>query len=204
MAIAALKKEDLEELFRRLYSEHYAGLVAFFGRRGLDPEVSRELAQDVMLRVYQGLEQFEGRSGLRTWILRIATNLWCNWVRDNRGTAKRGASEDSLEEARETGLQVAEEGALWSGAGKDPEQRILEEQARARVRSRIPGLPPRQRECLVPWLEGSSYQEICEELGVSMQTVRATLHKAKARIVRELAEFREAERGPMPPSGDGS
>ncbi len=201
MADALVKGEDPEEQFSRLYLEHYPGLVAFFGRRGLDAEVSRELAQDVMLRAYQGLEHFDGRSDPRTWILRIATNLWCNWVRDHRGTLKRAGREDSLDEARESGLQIAERGALWRGSGSNPERRVLEEQARTQVRSRIPGLPQRQRQCLELWLEGRGYQEIADELGGSLQTVRATLHKAKARIVRELPEFRAPEHAPP---GDGS
>jgi len=192
---------DLDALFERLYHEHYPSLVSFFGRRGLDPEVSRELAQDTMLRAYEGLGDFEGRSQPRTWIRRIALNVWRNWVRDHRGTLKREGREDSLEGIREDGVEVAEKSRLWPGRVSDPERRAVEKQTRERIRSRISSLPPRQRQCLRLWLGGSSYQEISEKLGVSMQTVRASLHKAKARIEKELgSDFQ----GATPSAGDAS
>ncbi len=191
-------KPTLDELFESLYIEHYPALLSFFGRRGLGPEVSRELAQDAMLRAYDGLGGFEGRSQARTWILRIAANIWKNWVRDHRGTAKRQGREDSL---GEDGLQVADQGGLWGSIGRNPERRAVERQAVERIWSRVSALSPRQRECLRLWLKGWSYQEICEQLGASMQTVRASLHRAKARIEAELGpDFRVRTQ----PAGEGS
>ncbi|MCP4659319.1 MAG: sigma-70 family RNA polymerase sigma factor, partial [bacterium] len=160
--------------------------------RGLDPELSRELAQDTMLRAYGGFGDFEGRSHLRTWLLRIATNLWKNWVRDYRGTCKRGRWESSLEQLREEGgLEVAEINGFWPARASDPERRALEREAGERVRSHFSVLPLRQRECLRLWLDGSFYEEIADELGVSIQTVRASLSRAKSRLAEDLGpEFR--------------
>ncbi len=186
--------QDLDALFDQLYSEHYPELVVFFGRRGLDPETSRDLAQKAMLRIYRGLEGFKGESSHRTWILRIAANTWKNWVRDHRLTSKRGVREGSLEEALEQGREIAEGQGFWPSQSNDPERQAVEKQARERILLRVPDLPKRQRQCLVRWLEGRSYREIVDELGVSIQTVRASLHKAKARLERELRhDFRPAD-----------
>jgi len=197
---------DLDEVFDRLYAEHYRGLVSFFGCRGLDPEVSRDLSQETMLRAYRGLGAFEGRSSPRTWILKIALHTWKNWIRDQRGTSKRGGWEHSLDEARESGFEVAEEYGLWPQTRSDPERRAVERQARELVRSRIPDLSYRQRTCLLLWLEGRTYEEITAALGVSIQTVRASLSKAKARLVRETWNvFRGSGDVPHEPlEGEGS
>jgi len=193
--------QNIDSLFDQIYTDNYATLVAFFGRRGLDPETSRDMAQKTMLRAYRGLGGFEGRASTRGWILRIATHVWCNWIRDHRGTLKRGPGESSLEEAHEQGLEIAEEQGFWPRQGQDPERLAVEKQAQERIRERISGLSSRQQECILKWLEGWSYQEMADEQGVSIQTIRGSLHKAKSRIARELRhDFRtspvEASTGP--------
>lgn len=177
---------DTDELFQQIYTQHYPRLVVFFGRRGLDPETSRDLAQKSMLRAYQGIDGLRSPVTAQSWILRIATNVWCNWVRDNRFTSKRGARESSLESAQESGFEVAESGGLWSLRSQNPERIATEKEVKARIRQRIASLSARQQDCLLRWLEGSSYQEVASELGVSLQTVRGSLHKAKQRLIREL------------------
>ena len=188
---------DVESMFDELYAQHFPALVAFFGHRQLDPETSRDLAQKTMLQVYQGLRGFQSRASTRTWVLRIATHVWCNWVRDHRFTIKRGASETSLEGAREQGLEIAEGRGFWPASGSDPERLAVEKQAQERIHARISDLSSRQQVCMTRWLEGWSYQEMADEMGVSIQTVRASLHKAKKRISQELQqEFRGSASGP--------
>ena len=171
-----------EELFDQLFTESYPSLVAFFGRRGLDPELSRDLAQETMMRVWDGLASFEGRSEPRTWIRTIAANLWKNWNRD-RKTAKRDHRESSLDAAAgEDGFAVGEERRLWRRPASDPEREALEKQGRDRIHASLPDLPDRQRECVGLWLDGRTYQEIADHLGVSLQTVRSSVSRGRARL----------------------
>ena len=172
--------------FTDLFQEHYPHLVVFFGRRGGDPELARDLAQETMIRVYRGLADYEWRGPLRTWILTIATNVWRNWLRDRHGTLKRGVVERSLDELRDAG-ELAAEAGVWTTSIDDPEAKLTVTLDRRRLRERLGDLSQLQRRCLVLWLEGWKYREIADEVGVSLQTVRATLHKAKARLRRLLA-----------------
>ncbi len=184
---------DVDGMFDELYAQHYPTLVAFFGHRRLDPETSRDLAQQTMLQVYCGLLGFESRASSRSWVLRIATNVFRNWVRDHRSTLKRSARETSLEHYREQGLEIAEGHGFWPAQGNDPERLVLEKQAQQRIHARISDLSSRQQDCMNRWLEGWSYQEMADEMGVSIQTIRASLHKAKKRISQELRqEFRDS------------
>lgn len=184
-ASSASGEQDFEQLFR----VHYPQLVIFFGRRGFDPELSRDLAQDSLLRAFKGLPDFEGRAQLRTWILQIATHLAQNYHRDHRHTVKRGVRETSLEAVRSAGRQFGEAEALWGREQtKDPERRAVERQALDRMHGAVRDLAPRQRECLLLWLEGCKYREISERLGISLQAVRSIIHQAKERLRLQLAE----------------
>lgn len=190
------EEPDIDLVFDQLYLEHYGALVAFFGHRGLDAETSRDLAQTTMLQVYKGLSGFQSRASSRSWVKRIATHVWCNWVRDHRATLKRKGREASLEHAREQGFEVAEEDGFWTSQASDPERLALRRDAQDRIQARISGLSSRQQSCLTRWLEGWSYQEIAEDLGVSIQTVRASLHKAKAHVTEDVRqEFQRPARG---------
>lgn len=184
------KPNQTREFSDRLWGEMYPYLVAFFGRRGLDPELSRDLAQDTVLRAWNSQESFAGRSEPSVWIRVIAVNVWRNWVRD-RKTAKRDHREVSLDQAAgEDGFAVGEGRRLWRRTASDPEREAVEKQGRERIRSSLSLLPERQRECLDLWLDGWTYQEIADRLGVSLQTVRSSVSRGRARL-EELAQRRE-------------
>lgn len=176
---------SLDRRFTELFAEHYPRLVVFFGRRGADAELSRDLAQETMIRVFKGLGGFRGEVSSRSWVLRIATNVWCNWQRD-RWARKRRAIEGSLDEVYEE-REPAEANSLWPRRVHDPERRLAAAEERGRVYAGLVELSPLQRRCLSLWLDGLSYQEIADAVGTSLQTVRPTLHKAKARLRSLLA-----------------
>lgn len=177
-----------EAMFDELYRANYPRLVAFFGRRGFDPELSRDLAQDTLLRAYQGLDAFEARAKPQTWIQRIAVHLAQNWIRDQRHTLKRAGEETSLDEAETAGQQFADESLWGQRHDSDPERRASERETLERVRHVMADLAPRQRDCLLLWLKGNKYREIAEQLGISTQAVRSILSQAKERVRVLLAD----------------
>lgn len=186
-AAEPVSQEDLDELFTRLYGDYFPALVGFFGRRGLDPDESRDLAQTTMFNVYRGLDRLQDKDSPRSWIRQIALNVWRNHVRWRWGSKKRGRPETSLERVREAFGDWSEGEALWSSGEPDPWHLISAAQSRARIAAAIPRLSTRQRECLVLWLEGYSYAQIAERLGVSIDAVKAGIHKAKAGIAKQVA-----------------
>ena len=177
-----------DELFDAIFYKNFEQCVLFFARRGLEREEARDLAQQTMFQVLDGLGKFEQRSSLRTWIQQIAINVWRNWVRDRR-TQKRYAVTESLEQAREAGLVVGEGDHAWNARRRDPERESIESQTRERISRVLSRLPERPRQCLELWLKGYKYTEIAERLGISLQTVRTSIHRGKSRVRELLLQF---------------
>jgi len=63
-----------EEAFARLVDSHHAAMVRFARGYVRSPAVAEEVAQDAWLGLLRGLDRFEGRSSLRTWLFRIVAN----------------------------------------------------------------------------------------------------------------------------------
>lgn len=166
-----------EKAFSHLFRRHYPWLVRFFGSR-CDAELARDLAQETMIRALQGLPKLEGEP-TGAWIKTIAVNVWRNWLRDEYTTQKRSGDEEPLDE-RSRG--VPEQGGLWPTGSRDPELRVEWRERRAHLQAALRYLSPLQRRCLALWLEGHKYREIAEMVGVSLQTVRATISKARKRV----------------------
>lgn len=183
---------ETERIFNDLFKAHFPMLVRFFGRRS-DPELARDLAQETMMRVLRSLFEFEGREPPRSWILTVAANLWRNWLRDNYGTEKRGRGEQSLDAIPSKDLPEAV--SPWQSAPRDPLLELVSLEQSESLRAMRSHLSPLQRRCLARWLEGSQYREIASSEGVSLQTVRVTLSKAKARLSRLLRPTAESQKG---------
>jgi RNA polymerase sigma-70 factor (ECF subfamily) len=167
--------------------------------------VAEEVVQEAWLGVLTGLERFEGRSSLKTWIFRILTN-----VAKTRGEREgRTVPFSALAEAQEQegGGAVDPERFLgaesvwaghWSSARAPlavPEERLLAAEARSRIDAAIAELPPNQRAVLtLRDVSGFGSEEACELLGISEINQRVLLHRARSKV-REAFEayIREGE-----------
>lgn len=184
-------QRSVDELFDEIFYEYFRQCVVFFARRGLEREEASDLAQQTMLQVYVGIDGFQSRSSLRTWILRIALNVWNNWCRDRR-TQKRLAVTESLDQVRDAGHDVAESDNVWNAGQRNPETESIESQAKELILQALPRLSPRQRECMELWLQGLKYREIADRLGISVQTVKTSIHRGKAGV-RQLLQPSDGE-----------
>ncbi len=188
---------DLEATFSDLFRRHYPYLVRFFGQLS-DPELARDLAQETMIRLLRALPDFAGRQPPNAWVKTTATNVWRNWLRSFRGTQRRGGDEHSLDASV---YVVPESDALWPAPSPDPQQRLEARQMRNVLHEYLRLLSPLQQQCLELWLQDFKYREIAEQTGVSLQTVRATLSRAKARLRQLLGPV--AVQGSEEGVGDG-
>lgn len=173
--------------FDELYRKYHSRVVDFLLRRGVPREDARELAQDTFLRVYRGMEDFRGESEASTWILRIALNLLLNRRRDDHAEKRQGHTV-ALEDL------VATCGALdlvpapgFQQPIPSPEEELLDDEQRRRVRAAVETLPPRMRESVKLRQRGLKYREIAEQQGVSIETVKVQLHNAKKTIAAWLS-----------------
>ncbi len=159
-------------------------LIAFFSvpqRRvpGLEPD---DLAQMTLFRVYLSMESFRHRATIRTWVLRIAVNVWKNALRD-REAAKRCASKEVSLDSR----QGTEDKFL--DPRENPLQDLLAEERTTLLLSAIDSLPKKTSRCMVlRFKDQLSIQEIACLLRVESTTVKSHLREGKRRLGPLLRE----------------
>ena len=138
-------------------------------RMSSDPQRAQDLSQDVFLRVYKGLRRFRGRSSLKTWIYRIAVNH----CRSRLG--RRRLLTEWLDPRVEANLPC--------DPSEGPEARAVvcdEERSVAEALGKLPA--PFREAVVLRDLQGLTYEEISEVLGVRVGTVRSRLFRGRQRL----------------------
>jgi RNA polymerase sigma-70 factor (ECF subfamily) len=186
-----------EQAFEALVAKHYATMLAVAQTYVRTRAVAEEVVQEAWLGVLKGLDRFEGRSSLKTWILRILVNTAkTRGVREARSTpfASLGGDEEgpAVEPERFRGPQDAFPGH-WRAYPGDwhslPEEALHQRQTLEIVVSTISGLPPAQRTVITMRdVEGCSSEEVCDALEISEGNQRVLLHRARSRVRAALEE----------------
>lgn len=194
-AVARARKGD-HEAFRVLV-ERYQGRAWRMATRILgDPDLARDAVQEGFLKAYGSLERFEGRSGFYTWLYRLIFNLCIDMKRRDR-------SGRTVEWDDEVARDVA------SGSPADPVGRELGAPAQALARGQlrealavaIEKLPEdARRTLLLREVDGLSYAEIAESLGIPKGTVMSRLHHARRRVRELLIEAGAVEADGVSPT----
>jgi RNA polymerase sigma-70 factor (ECF subfamily) len=154
--------------------------------------VAEEVVGDTWLAVVTGLERFEGRSSLKTWLFRILTNK-----AKTRGQREARTRPFSAFDGDEEGTAVdvdrfARDGHWVAPPSGVPEERLLAGEAQAVVDEAIAALPPNQRAVItLRDVEGLSAEEACNVLGLSETNQRVLLHRARAKVRSAFEEYLE-------------
>jgi RNA polymerase sigma-70 factor (ECF subfamily) len=168
--------------------------------------VAEDVVQEAWLGVLQGLDRFEGRSSLRTWILRIVSNIAkTRGQREARSAPFASLTGEDLDAPAfdpDRFLSRGEDGAgHWSTMPPDwrgvPEDRLLASETLGAVRAAIAALPPMQAEVIrLRDVGGWTSEDVRNALDLTETNQRVLLHRARAKVRRALeAELSiEAER----------
>jgi RNA polymerase sigma-70 factor (ECF subfamily) len=167
-----------------------------------DPAVAEEVVQETWLGVLRGLDTFEARSSLKTWIFRILMNkAKTRAIREGR-VIPFSALEDPATDA--DGPSVDPDRFLpadhpqfpghWKSApdewSQSPEQMCLSGETRAYIDAAIRQLKPSQREVItLRDIQGLRAPEVCEILGITEANQRVLLHRARSKVRRALEDF---------------
>lgn len=179
--------------FEQLYKEWYPRLVRFFRGKGFSVEDSKDLTQEVLLRVFSNINTFRGQSFGR-WVFTIAVNVFKNEVR-RLHASRRDAKEDSLEEIleRNPGSLASQQG-IGSSLQSDALGGIVERERVNAIRKAIYKMPHQMKMCCyLRYLRGKKYREIAVLMKISIGAVKAHLHQARQRLKEELGIELEPE-----------
>ncbi len=179
-AIERARRGDHEAF--RILVERYQGRAYRLALRVLrDEEKARDAVQEGFIKVYRSLDRFEGRSSFYTWLYRLVLNLCLDMRRRDRSDREVEWTEERAHPPEEPG------GGPLEASGGGPAGELERAEIRARVAAAIDTLPDGQRETLVlREVEGLSYQEIADALGISKGTVMSRLHYARKKVAALL------------------
>jgi RNA polymerase sigma-70 factor, ECF subfamily len=157
--------------------------------------VAEEVVQEAWLAVLKGIDRFEGRSSLKTWLFRIVANTAkTRGVREARSAPFSSFPGDQASVSPDRFLTADERfpghwavpPTSWAGV---PDERLLAAETMDVIRRTIETLPPSQRAVLtLRDVEGWSADEVCNALELTETNGRVLLHRARARVRAALEE----------------
>jgi len=170
-----------EEAFNWLIAQYASAVFRLAYRILNDHADAADAVQEVFLKVFRGIGEFQGDSSLKTWIYRIAVNTASN---QNRWWRRHKEQEFSLDAPQpgEDDLSI-----VPVDRAQNPFESLLSRETQELVRSAMGRLPECFRTVLVlREMEGLSYEEIVEILHLSLGTVKSRLARARRALKAEL------------------
>jgi len=184
MLLGRLRDGD-EQAFTELVQRYHPSMLRLAMSFVSSQAVAEEVVQDTWLAVLRGLNRFEERSSLRTWVFTILVNrARTTGVREARSVpiADPGPVVDASRFGPNGAWAVPPE--PWA---EEAENRIDAVKLSGLVRGGLDGLPGRQREVVVLRdVEGMSSAEVCEVLAISEANQRVLLHRGRSRLRQVL------------------
>jgi RNA polymerase sigma-70 factor, ECF subfamily len=164
--------------------------------------VAEEVVQEAWLGVLQGLDRFEGRSSLKTWILRIVANrARTRGEREARSVPISALTPDdddgpSVDPGRFLPLDHPRYPGGWGVPPHNwahlPEEQLLASETLHHIRAAIAKLPPRQQDVIVLRdVEGWDPEEVEAALDLTPGNQRVLLHRARSKVRSELERYFE-------------
>jgi RNA polymerase sigma-70 factor (ECF subfamily) len=154
---------------------------------------AEDLVQETYLKAYRAYGSFQEGTNLKSWLYKILTNTFINAYRSRR----RRPLETDLDDVEELYL-YRRLGGL-EGAGRSPEDLVLEQFGESEVKAAVESLPEAFRMVVVlADVEGFSYKEIAEILDIPIGTVMSRLHRGRRALQKALHDFAEERRLSLP------
>lgn len=176
---------DREGCFRILFTRFYPQVYRFFLRKGMPPEDSTDLTQDVLFSVYRNLGTVQNESHFTGWLFRIARNAFTNEL-EKRHAKKRSA----IYAVPKKGSEDNDLDEIASPSAHNALQDMLDREKTDKLIGALETLPPQMRRCVqLRVAEDSTYEEIAVVLGISVNTVKAHLFKARKSLEEKLGSY---------------
>ena len=164
--------QEQEAIFRRWLNEHLGLMLKVVRGCAAAPQDQDDLFQDVLLQIWSSIPAFRGEAKETTWIYRVAFNTALAWRRGER--RRREGHETFLKFDISPQVQPSHLDAL-------PEQEIV-----AQLYAAIRQLPKVDASLALMHLDGLSYQEMAEVLGISENYIGVKLNRIRKQLADQL------------------
>ena len=190
-----------EDAFEQLVAEYGPSMLRVARLYVRDRAVAEEVVQETWLAVLAGIDRFEGRSSLKTWIFRILSNRAKTRAQREGRTVPisalggdGGEDEPAVDPDRFFGPDGPAPFA-WAAPPRDwPQKRVLDREALAVIERAIEHLPENQQTVIrLRDVEGWSPQEVAAALEISDGNQRVLLHRARGKVRAALEEYLDPE-----------
>jgi RNA polymerase sigma-70 factor (ECF subfamily) len=195
-------REGDERAFAELIDRYGATMLRVAQMYVRDPATAEEVVQETWLAVLNGIDRFEERSSLKTWLFRILTNrAKTRGERDGRmlpfsalAGAGDEADEPSVDPDRFLGPDSPRPGAWAAPPIAWPQERLLEKETLGVIEMAIDELPEAQREViLLRDVDGWTPMDVSDALGITDGNQRVLLHRARSKVRMALERYLNPE-----------
>ena len=186
-----------ERAFAELVDRYSPSMLAVARTHVASREVAEDVVQDTWLALLKGIDGFEGRSSLRTWLFRVLVN-----IAKTRGVREKRSTPVDLhvvaDQPRVDPDRFRSDDVQWPGHWvrfpmpwrESPEHSLLSGEALDLVRRELARLPEQQRIVVsLRDVDGYDADEVCTLLDVTAANQRVLLHRGRARIREALAGY---------------
>ena len=163
-----------------LYQHYFSNILRYL-QRFLSDSQAEDLAQEVFIKADKGLDTFRGEASPKTWLYRIATNTLLDFLRSKSHHTDQSIIHIPVQELEKVADPTSVDLSLEQGS--------IRNEMNTCIKEFIQRLPENYSTVLVlSDLEGYTNQEVADILGLSLETVKIRLHRARARLKTELSQ----------------
>lgn len=194
--VEAIRRGD-EDAFVELVERYHASMLRLARVFVPTRAVAEDVVQETWLAVIQGIDRFEGRSSLKTWLFRILTNR-----AKTRGEREGRVIPASSAWKRDAGQPAVDPFRFDSGAWTSlpaafpdaPDEQVVSKELRRVVDAAVRKLPDAQQEVITMRdIEGFDSADVCSLLGITEGNQRVLLHRARSKVRAAVEHYFEGQ-----------
>ena len=180
-----MERTELE--FQNIYKEYHPKILRYLGKM-VGAEEAKDLTQDVFIKVRKNLDSFRGESKFSTWIYKIATNTALDKIR-NISSQRVIKTKPTINSEDEIEVEL-EDKDTWTGEKPlSVEQQYVQKEMNRCIHEVIKNLSADFKAVvLLSEMENFKDNEIAEVLGISLNTVKIRLHRARCALKKKLED----------------
>ena len=169
---------NFDENFRTIFVCCYGKVLRFFQKHNLRAADCEDLTQEVFLRVYRNITHVRNPAAFMAWLWMIVRRVFFDYLAEHRLTNAMFLSLESFnEEDEQFALDVAD-----LSLESNPQEMVLDDEFEKIYWEAVNSLPGQMRNCTWHYLQGCTYQQIADLMGLSRGAVSKHLFDARAKI----------------------